>query len=185
MARLRIHLSVAPYLLVLALVLTCSSTLLAQPAAPPAAKGPTTITWTLTQPKVVDAGQTTQTPEGVKVTGYTVQATATSAGQARVRSGQFTMKCTIQEKGGQFQLRGAWDITGTGSVKTTHGTPNSIRGTLVANLAFNPAAGGTGSIDGDVLVSAKRRHAGKELNAQGPFKGNEKFEGTLSITRKR
>lgn len=185
MPRLRTHLNVAPYLLVVALVLIFNSTLLAQPAAQRAAKPPTTVTWTLTKATVVDAGQTTQTPEGVKVTGYTVQATATSQGQARVRSGQFTIKCTIQEKDGQFQLRGAWDITGTGSRKTTHNTPHSIRGTLMANLSFNPAAGGTGPIDGDVLVTAKRRHAGKELKAQGPFTGNEKFEGTLAITRKR
>jgi len=181
MPRLRAHLSLAPYLLVAALVSLCSSTLLAQPAA----KAPKTVTWTLSQGQVVDAGLTAQTPEGVKVTGYTVQATATSQGQARVRTGTFTIKCAIQEKNGQFQLRGAWDITRVGSPKTTHNTPHSIKGNLVANLAFNPAAGGTGAINGDAQVTARRRHAGKELKAQGPFTGNEKFEGTLSITRRR
>jgi hypothetical protein len=180
MPRLRTHLSLAPYLLVVALVFFCTSTLLAQPVAKP----PKTVTWTLTQGTVVDFGQTTTAPDGsTLVTGYTVQATAQSQGKARVRTGKFTIKCTIQEKAGQYQLRGAWDITREGSPKTTHHTPHSIKGTLGADLSFNPAANGTGDINGIVGVSAKRRHAGKEVKAQGTFSGNQNFEGTLTITR--
>ena len=176
---MRTHLSLAPYLLVVALVFFCTSTLLAQPVAKP----PKTVTWTLTPGTVVDPGVTTQTADGVLVTGYTVQATAQSQGAARVRTGKFTIKCTIQEKAGQFQLRGAWDITKEGSPKTAHHNPHSIMGTMGADLSFNPAANGTGNIIGTVLVSAKRRHAGKEVKAQGTFSGNETFAGTLTITR--
>jgi len=177
MPRLRTHLSLAPYLLVVALVFFCTSTLLAQPVAKP----PKTVTWSLTQGAVVP-GSTIQTPEGV-ITGYTVQATAQSQGKSRVRAGKFTIKCTIQENAGQYQLRGAWDITREGSPKTAHHTPHSIKGTLGADLSFNPAAGDTGNINGNVLVSAKRRHAGKEVKAQGTFSVNQNFEGTLTITR--
>jgi hypothetical protein len=53
----------------------------------------------------------------------------------------------------------------------------------VANLDFNPAAG-AGAIDGNVITSPQGRHAGKEEKAKGTITVNEKFNGTITISRK-
>jgi len=177
MPRLRSHPFLFTSLLVAALVLFSASTLLAQSMAPKAKPGKT-MTWVLTQGKVVEQGNTVAN----LTTGYVVEATATAKGPARVSAGKFTMRCTIEEKEGKFLLRGAWDITRAGAPKTTYHTPDSIKGTLVANLDFNPAAA-AGAINGTVLVGPKRRHAGKEVRAKGTFTGDEKFNGTIFLSQ--
>ena len=179
MPRLRSHPFLSTSLLVAALALFSASTLLAQPAPNPQAKPPRTMTWVLTNGAVIDSGK----PDGKLTTGYVVEATATSKGPARVSAGKFTMRCTIEAKDGKFLLRGAWDITREGAAKTSHRGPDSIKGTLVANLDFNPAAG-AGAINGNVLVSPQRRHAGMEVKAKGTFTGDEKFNGTITISQK-
>ena len=187
MPRLRSHPFLSTSLLVAALALFSASTLLAQPMAPKA-KPAKTMTWVLTNGTVI-------APEQIKIdgtltTGYVVEATATANGPARVRTGKFTIRCTITEIEGKFVLRGAWDITREGTPKATHHTPDSILGTLVANLAFNPAvsdpdpAAGARAITGTVLVGPKRRHAGKEVRAKGTFTGDETFNGTISLSQK-
>ena len=180
MPRLRSHPFLSTSLLVAALALFSASTLLAQPASHPQAKPAKTMTWALTDGRVMNPDQIKT--DGKFTTGYVVEATATAQGPARVGVGKFTIRCTIEEKDGKFMLRGAWDITREGAAKTTHHGPDSITGTLVANLDFNPATG-TGAINGAVLVSPKRRHAGKEVKAKGTFTGNETFKGAISISR--
>jgi hypothetical protein len=182
MPRLRPRSFLSPLILVAALVLFSASMLLAQPMTNPnadPARGPKTMTWVLSNGTVINPGKV----EGNLTTGYVVEATATAKGSARVITGKFTIRCTIEEKDGKFLLRGAWDITREGVAKTTHRGPDSIKGTLVANLDFNPAAG-DGAINGNAFVSPQRRHAGKEVKAKGTFTGNEKFNGTISISRK-
>ena len=184
MPRLRCHPFLSTSLLVAALALFSASTLLAQPMTNPQAKPAKTMTWVLTNGTVIDPGK----PVGNLTTGYVVEATATANGPARVRVGKFTLKGTIEDQGGgKFQLRGAWDITREGTPKATHHTPDSILGTLVANLAFNPAvsdpAAGARAITGTVLVGPKRRHAGKEVRAKGTFTGDEKFNGTIFLSQ--
>jgi hypothetical protein len=171
-------------LLVAALVLLSASTLLAQPLSNAKGKPAKTMTWVLTQGAVIDPGKT----EGSLTTGYVVQATATAQGQARVSTGKFTMRCTIEDKGDHFQVRGAWDITKVGAPRTAHRTPDSIKGTFVAKLPFNPAvrsaSAGIRTVSGDVFTSPKRRHASKEDKAAGLFSGDENFNGTISISRR-
>ena len=115
------------------------------------------------------------------ITGYVVEATAQAQGPAKVATGKFTINCTIQQQAdGTYKLQGAWDITREGAAKAAHHTPGSIKGTLSANLTAWP-----GPIDGQVLVTPMRRHAGKAAKAQGTFKGGDaNFNGTLSITSK-
>jgi len=180
MPRLRSHPFLSTSLLVAALALFSASTLLAQPAPNPQAKPPRTMTWDLSGGKVINPKQIKT--DGKFTTGYVVEATATAKGPARVSAGKFTMRCTIEEKEGKFLLRGAWDITRAGAPKTTYHTPDSIKGTLVANLDFNPAAA-AGAINGTVLVGPKRRHAGKEVRAKGTFTGDEKFNGTIFLSQ--
>lgn len=186
MPRLRFHPFVSTTLLVAVLALFSASTLLAQPMTNPkakpadTAKTAKTMTWVLTDAKVIDPGKT----DGNLTTGYVVEATVTARGQARVSAGKFTILCTIEDQGGgKYQLRGAWDITRTGAPKAVHHTADSIKGTLVANLGFNPAAT-AGTINAKTFVNPKRRHAGQEVKAKGDFTGDEKFNGTISITRK-
>jgi len=184
MPRLRPHLFLSTPLLVAALVLFSASTLLAQPMSNRKAQPAKTMTWVLTKGAVVDQGKT----EGGITTGYVVEATATAKGQARVKTGKFTMRCTIQEQGDHFQLRGAWDITKVGASKANRRSPDSIKGTLVANLNFNPAVpdatAGVRQIKAHALVGPQQRHAGKEDKAEGHFTGDEHFNGTISISRK-
>lgn len=183
MPRLRSHPFLSTSLLVAALALFSASALLAQtmtnPQAAPA-KPAKTMTWVLTNGKIIDSGKT----EGNLTTGYVVEATATAQGPARVRNGKFTIRCTIEEKDGKFLLRGTWDITREGAAKTAHRSPDSIKGILLAKLDYNPAAG-DGAINSDVFVSPKRRHAGKEIRAKGTFTGNDKFfNGTITLSQK-
>jgi hypothetical protein len=185
MPRLRPRPFLAISLLVAALVVFTASMLLAQPMTNPQAQPARTMTWVLTNGTVIDPGKT----DGNITTGYVVEATATAKGPARVSTGKFTIKCTIEDQGGgKFSLRGAWNITREGAPKNIHRTADSINGTLVANLGFNPAASinqaaGAGAINGEVRVSPKRRHGGKEMQAKGRYTGDEKFNGTISISR--
>ena len=178
MSRLRSRFSLPMCLLVLALVLISASTLWAQPASNQPAK---TMTWTLSHDRVVSPGTTTTAADGTTITtGYVVQAAAQAKGPAKVATGKFTINCSIQQKtDGTYQLQGAWDITREGAAKAAHHTPDSIKGTLSANLTAWP-----GSINnGQALVGPMRRHANKEAKAAGTFSGDDKFNGTLSITR--
>jgi hypothetical protein len=171
---------------VAALALFSASTLLARPTSNPKAKPAKTMTWVLTNGTVIDPGKT----DGKLTTGYVVEATATAQGPARVSAGKFTLKGTIEDQGGgKLSLRGVWNITREGAPTKTHRTADSIKGTLVANLDHNPAASinqaaGAGVINGEVRVSPRRRHADKEIHAAGTFTGDEKFNGTISLSHK-
>jgi spore coat protein U-like protein len=164
--------------LVVALVFTCAS-MLAHPASSLAAE---TMTWDLTQGTAVQSGKAPLKGNGLLTAGHVKQAAAQSRGPARVDAGKFTINYTIQEKAGKYILRGAWDITKEGVVKTSHHSPDSVKGVLYAELPFNPATT-PGSFKAKVLVAPMLRQGGEEVKAHGTFTGNEKFEGTLSITK--
>jgi hypothetical protein len=162
---------------VTALFLFSASTLLAQAMPNRKARPAQTATWVLTGAKVIDRGQT----HGNLTTGYVVEATATAQGPARINTGKFTIRCTIEDKGaGQFLLRGAWDITKQGAAKTTRHTAHSVKGLLVSKLSFNPAAT-AGPVEAQVDLGPRVRQAGHVSRAKGSFAGNEVFEGTLTI----
>jgi len=178
MSRLRSRFSMPTCLLVVALVLISASTLWAQPASNQAV---TAMTWTLSQATVVSPGTTTTAADGTTITtGYVVEAVARAQGRAKVATGKFTINCSIQEKGGTYQVRGAWDITREGAAKAAHHTPDSIKGILAADSSSWP-----GAINGQVHVAPMRRHANKEAKAVGTFKGDKDFNGTLTVTRSR
>ncbi len=181
MPRLRSYSFLATLFVVVALVLICTSTLQAQPSSHQAGK---TSTWVLAQGAAVEAGKAVQSKEGQLSAGHEVQAVAQAKGPARVQAGNFTIKYTVQEKAGIYIVRGAWDLTKPGAAKTTHHTPDSVKGTLYAELPFNPATT-AGPIDAKVFVSPKRRHGDKAVKAEGTFSGNEKFEGTLTISSRK
>ncbi|MDD2901981.1 MAG: hypothetical protein PHU44_06055 [Syntrophales bacterium] len=163
---------------VAALALICTLMLLVCPALSKAAD---TVTWDLTQGTALVSAKAPQAG-GPLTTGLAHQSAAQSRGPASAPDGKFTITYTVQEKGGKYILRGTWDITKEGALKTSHPTPDSVQGLLYTELPFNPATS-AGNIDAEVLVVPMLRQGGEAVKAQGSFKGNEKFEGTLSITR--
>jgi hypothetical protein len=162
-----------------ALVFTFTSMVLAQSASSRPAE---TVTWDLTQGTAVQSGKAALKGNGMLTAGHVKQATAQSRGPARVDAGKFTINYAVQENAGKYILRGVWDITKEGALKASHHAPDSVKGVLYAELPFNPATT-SGTIEAKVLVAPMLRHGGKEAKAQGTFRGNEKFEGTLSLTR--
>jgi hypothetical protein len=165
--------------LVVALVFTFTSMVTAQSAS----RGPAeTVTWDLTQGTAVQAGSATLRGAEQLKAGNVRQAAAQSRGPASVGAGKFTVNYAVQENAGKYILRGVWDITKEGALKKGHHTPDSVKGLLYAELPFNPATT-SGNIEAKVLVAPMLRHGAKEAKALGTFTGNEKFEGTLSITK--
>lgn len=149
--------------------------------------GPTT--WDLSQGKVISPGTASQTPKGLRVTGYVVQAAAQAQGEAPVNAGVFTITCTIfspaqdtaRHKAGTYYLRGAWNIAKEGARPATRHTPDSVKGFLAAELPFDPRIA-AGTIQAQFFSGPMRRHGSKADKATGVFTGNEKFEGTLAIS---
>ena len=176
MMKSRYHLSGVKYLLV-ALVYVFAASLLAQPAA---AQPATAATWDLTNGALAKPGKTIQSPQGQVYTGVVVKAAAVAHGQAPIDSGNFKIRYSIHEEAGKYILRGVWRITKQGAAKTVHSTSDSLKGSLYAELPFNPATS-PGTIQAKVSINPTRRHGSKTVKADGYFTGNEKFEGTLTI----
>jgi hypothetical protein len=179
MPRLRSRLFLPTSLLAVVLVFTFTSMVVAQSASSGSAE---TVTWDLTQGTAVQSGKAALKGAEQLNAGNVKQAAAKSRGPAPVGDGKFTVNYTVQENAGKYILRGAWDITKEGALKKGHHTPDSVKGLLYAELPFNPATT-SGNIEAKVLVAPMLRHGAKEAKAQGTFTGNEKFEGTLAITK--
>jgi len=173
----RYHLFGVKYLLVVALAYVFASVLLAQPAA---AQPKTAATWVITSGALSKAGTTTQAPQGPVTKGVVVLGQAVAQGQAPIDSGTFKIRYSIHEQGGKYILRGVWRITKPGAPKTVHSTSDSLKGSLYAELLFNPATS-AGDLQAKVTINPTRRHGAKTVKADGVFQGNEKFEGTLTI----
>ena len=179
MPRLRSRLSLSTSLLLVALVFTFTSMVPAQSASSRLAE---TVTWDLTQGTAERSVRAPLKVNERSTAGHVKQAAAQSRGPARVGDGKFTINYTVQENAGKYILRGSWDITKEGALKKGHHTPDSVKGLLYAELPFNPATS-PGTIEAKVLVAPMLRQAGEQSKAHGTFTGNEKFEGTLSLTR--
>lgn len=164
---------------VMALAFLCTLTLLAHPASSKAAE---TVSWDLTQGTAVQSGKAAMKGPGLLTAGHVTQAEAQSRGPAQVGAGKFTINYAVQEKAGKYILRGEWDITKEGALQTSYSPADSVQGLIYAELPFNPATS-AGAIDAQVLVFPRVRQGGDAVKAVGTFKGNEKFEGTLSITK--
>ena len=177
MMRSRYHLFGVKYFLVMALMCICAAPLLAQPAA---AQTATAATWEITNGTLAKPGKVKQSPQGQVTNGVVVKAEAVAQGQAPIDSGKFKIRYSIHEEAGKYILRGVWRITKAGAAKTVHSTADSLKGSIYAELPFNPATS-TGDIQAKVSINPTRRHGAKTVKAEGYFKGNEKFEGTLTI----
>lgn len=110
------------------------------------------MSWTLSDTQVVEAGETAILPNGTLSSGYTIEATAESTdsvfvskGTLRVNLTAFTpKKDSLMQKAGIWYVRGKWvlsDIDAPPSSNPRY-TPGVIDGQLQVELPFNPAEGG-------------------------------------------
>ncbi len=121
-------------------------------AAQEAGRGdaPSKFSWRLSDPLVVDPGQTATTEQGTMTTGYTVEAQALGDGAAPIKRGRFRITLNafspLQDRPGQEV--GSWQVTGTWTLTDVAAPPEAakaryhpavLRGTLRAKLGFNPA----------------------------------------------
>ncbi len=150
--------------------------------------------WQLTNAKIVNSGQTAVTKEGTLITGFTVEATATTTDPAAsFQTGKFQLALTMfspskdlpGQKAGRWYVYGDWSITDPNAspemLEAKH-SPAVIKGKVSADLSFNPAAVRR-------AFTAKKKVSmalmgGQWLKGQVTVSFNTKFEGTLSIVGK-
>lgn len=145
------------------------------------------VAWRLTDAVVTSRGKVVAVREGILVTGYTVQATATSIGEGRYRRGRFELSATLfapgatssRQRGGPWQVNGAWEVLDPHLSTEERGrSPYVAGGRLQAVLTFNPLEA-AGMIEAALFLTSVVP-AGARMVGQGTFSGNERFEGMLS-----
>jgi hypothetical protein len=151
------------------------------------------LVWNVTNARMVNAGRTERVQNGVLSAGYIVEADAAATDpSAPMQRGTFRITLTAfspamdmpGQKAGAWYVQGDWSITdekATEKEKAARHSPTVIKGSLTAELAFNPASD-RGTVNALIrlpLSPADRRAAGK-----GTFSGNEKFEGMITLNAK-
>jgi hypothetical protein len=148
------------------------------------------IVWQITNARVIDPGQTTSSDEGILTTGYTIEAKAKTTSKSMLQDGNFQMVVTVfspktdmpGQKAGHWYLNGQWTITdakATSSEKKARHSKSKIKGTLTADLLFNPAVK-TGDIEAKVRTPMSPA-TGRWSQGKGTFSGNALFEGSLVL----
>jgi hypothetical protein len=146
------------------------------------------LTWNLHNGRVVQYGTTMEIAEGSLTTGYTIEALALREGSTSADE-KFLLTLTVfsprqdrlGQKAGRWYLRGSWSITeeqAKPEERRTRYGPGEAKGTLTAELSFNPITE-AGIIHGRIRMSRLARAGG---NGAGTFQGNQLFEGKLSIS---
>jgi hypothetical protein len=153
------------------------------------------ITWTLSNARVVRKGRTAAIREGILLNGYTVEADAIAMDQGmlmpegtfRLVLAGFKPDWDIVGKRGEttWHVRGTWTITDKriGRTSETRRKYGVLNGDLVADLSFNPARK-PGEV-GALIRLPVPAGDGRWTTGEGSFFGNERFEGTLSMTFRR
>jgi hypothetical protein len=153
------------------------------------------ITWTLSNARVVRKGRTAAIRDGILLNGYTVEADAialeqgklTPEGTFRLVLAGFKPDWDIVGKRGEtaWHVRGTWTITDDriGPTSETRRKYVALNGDLVADLSFNPARN-PGAV-GALIRLPVPAGDGRWTMGEGSFFGNERFEGTLSMTFRR
>lgn len=151
------------------------------------------ISWQLSDARIVDAGKTTNTGEGVLTMGYTIEANATSE-DAPIKKGLFKATLSafspdkkknrlIKQQKGVWYISGKWEIIdakATAKILDAKHNEASIKGLLNGELTFNPAAQqGLVIAATELPMSPVGKYWGK---GTGHFSGNEKLEGNFDLT---
>lgn len=148
--------------------------------------------WHLSDPRVVDPGETTTTPRGTMITGYTVEAVARGGGKAPIRNGRFRLTINYfsphqdlpGQEAGYWYGTGTWTLTDQDTPvdpRARYG-PGILRGSLRTKLSFNPTTQ-SGPVEAQVEVVTFRPGQGRQKGG-GTFTGDEKFAGTLVLDLK-
>lgn len=153
------------------------------------------ITWTLSNARVVKKGRTAAIREGILMNGYTIEADAVALERGNL-SPEGTFRLTLagfqpdwdilgRRAGSTWHVRGQWTITDDriGRTRKARRKYGVLKGDLVADLSFNPARkpGAVGAFVRLPVPAGGDRWA----MGEGSFLGNERFEGTLSMTFRR
>lgn len=109
------------------------------------------MSWTLSDAQMVEAGETVILPNGTMSTGYTIEATAESTDSAFVTKGTLRVNLTAfspkkdsrVQKAGIWYVRGEWVLSDIDAppISNPRYTPGVIHGQLQVELPFNPAEG--------------------------------------------
>lgn len=155
------------------------------PGSPAAEK----FSWQLSDPRVVDPGETTTTPRGTMITAYTVEATARGVGQAPIQHGRFRLTINYfsptqdlpGQEAGFWYGTGTWILTDqdTPADPRARYGPGILRGSVRTKLAFHPTRE-SGPVEAQVEVVTFRPGRGRQKGG-GTFTGDEKFAGTLVL----
>lgn len=155
------------------------------PGSPAAEK----FSWHLSDPRVVDPGETTTTPRGTMITGYTLEAVATGEGQAPIRDGRFRLTLNYfaphqdlpGQEAGYWYGTGTWILTDRDAPvdpKARYG-PGILRGSVRTKLAFHPTRE-SGPVEAQVEAVTFHPGRGRQKGG-GTLTGDEKFAGRLIL----
>lgn len=134
------------FLVIAALVLMPALPVFAAPQ-PPSLTG-----WRLTDVKIVNAGSTVKIQEGTLTSGIVIEATAWARSRTEViQSGRYQLTLSVfapatdmpGQPAGYWYLQGAWTISDYKADKSTlavRHNPYTVKGSLSANLAFDPVS---------------------------------------------
>jgi hypothetical protein len=136
---------------------------------------------------VAERGKTVAVPEGTLVSGFVIEATATSIGDGRFRRARFQLAGTLFSPAGESARRAArvWYVNAAWAIADPHPMPNEgpeglyvASGRLQAVLDFNPLDH-PGMVNASLFLTSAPP-AGGRMVGEGTFSGNERFEGMLS-----
>lgn len=155
-----------------------------------------TVTWKLTNGRIVDPGQTSRTKEGDFTQGYIVEANAKSS-NAPIKKGLFRAtlssfspaKDMIGQKKGAWYVNGNWEIVDDKASKKKMGKKHKIHsdaliaGRLQTILDFDPTqTPGSFVAETELPMSHLGSKWGK---GKGFYHGNQNFEGDFDLTIER
>jgi hypothetical protein len=165
--------------------------MVAQPLDQQAPAQSQTLTWQLSNPKVVKAGISRKSQLGTLVLRHTIEALATATGNTPIKNGRFLVRLSAfspkndmpGQKAGLWYIQGHWAIVDENApLKARKARYSSaiVKGLISAELPFNPV-----TEPGDFIAQLRvpmSPQAGEWAKGQGSFTGNEKFAGVLSLT---
>ncbi|MCU0836430.1 MAG: hypothetical protein MUC77_18660 [Chromatiaceae bacterium] len=147
--------------------------------------------WQLTQARVLSHGVTTRVPVGTLTEDYLVEAVATATTDGTpVPQGRFEISVSAfqpardmpGQKAGVWYVRANWavmDEQASEEEQAARHSPSIVRGSLSAELPFNPA-NTAGTMDAAVRLPMSP-DGGRWSRGDGTFTGSQVFEGEIQI----
>lgn len=148
------------------------------------------LIWQISDPQVVDPGQTFETEAGTLTSGYIMEAAATAVEGDIMRDGVFRLTMSVfapakdlpGQEAGLWYVEGKWTLTRKNAnpvtVKVRH-NPDLITGNMKAELTFDPlAAPQNWSALAWLPMSPA---AGRWAKGDGSLSLNSQFEGDLFL----